>query len=97
MFIGANGYANYTGRIYVLFGDIPPVLVNNSLSLSVGAAIQLNATYLAAYDRNHNNNTLVFIPSGITHGQFEAVGAPGIALTNFTQQQISSGVNSICP
>ena len=90
--IGAKGYANFTGRFYVLFGDAPPVLINNSLSLSVGSAIQLNATYLAAYDRNHNNNTLAFIPGGVTHGQFEAVGAPGIALTNFTQQQISNGV-----
>ena len=91
-FIGADGHAGNTGRGYVIFGDIPPVLATNSLSLSVGAAIQLNSTYLAAYDRNHNNNTLVFIPDGITHGQFEAVGVPGVALTNFTQQQITSGV-----
>ena len=90
--IGADGHAGNTGRGYVIFGDIPPVLATNSLSLSVGAAIQLNSTYLAAYDRNHNNNTLVFIPDGITHGQFEAVGVPGVALTNFTQQQITSGV-----
>ena len=77
--------------VMCIFGDIPPVLVNNSLSLSVGTSIQLNATYLSAYDRNHNNNTLVFIPDGITHGQFEALGVPGVALTNFTQQQIING------
>ena len=93
LIIGAWGYpgGSYKGRNYVVFGDVPPVLVNNSLSLSVGAAIQLNSTWLAAYDRNHNNNTLVFIPSGITHGQFEVVGLPGVALNNFTQQQITSG------
>ena len=68
--IGAYGHNNLTGRSYVVFGDIPPVLVNNSLSLSVGAAIQLNSTYLAAYDRNHNNNTLVFIPTALSHGYF---------------------------
>ena len=91
LLIGASGHASYTGRSYVVFGDVPPVLVNNSLSLSVGAAIQLNSAYLSAYDRNHNNNTLVFIPGGITHGQFESMGAPGVPLVNFTQQQVISG------
>ena len=80
-----------TGRSYVVFGDIPPVLVNNSLSLSVGAAIQLNSTYLAAYDRNHNNNTLVFIPTALSHGYFATTSAPNIPLVNFTQQQITNG------
>jgi hypothetical protein len=91
LLIGAYGHANYTGRSYVVFGDIPPVLVNNSLSLSVGATINLNSTFLAATDRNHQNNTLVFIPSAVEHGQFEAVGAPGIPLNNFTQQQVIDG------
>ncbi len=91
LIIGAHNHNSVTGRSYVVFGDAPPVLVNNSLSLSVGAAIQLNSTYLAAYDRNHNNNTLVFVPSVVAHGQFEIVGAPGVPLVNFTQQQIASG------
>ncbi len=89
--IAAPDYANYTGRSYVIFGDIPPVLVNNTLSLSVGAAIQLNSIYLAAYDRNHNNNTLVFIPSAISHGYFATTSAPHIPIVNFTQQQVTSG------
>ena len=46
LLIGAYGHVNRTGRSYVVFGDVPPVLINNSLSLSVGAAIQLNSTYL---------------------------------------------------
>jgi hypothetical protein len=93
LLIGADGYpkGNNTGRTYVVFGDIPPVLVNNSLSLSVGATISLNTTFLAAYDLNHHNNTLVFIPGSVEHGQFEAVGAPGIPLSNFTQQQVING------
>lgn len=89
--IGAPQRANQTGRSYVVFGDAPPVLVNNRLSLSVGAAITLNSTFISAYDRNHNNNTLVFVPGAVEHGQFEAVGAPGIALSNFTQQQVTAG------
>ncbi len=89
--IGAYGHANLTGRSYVVFGDVPPVLVNNSLSLSPGATISLNVNYLAAYDRNHNNSTLVFIPSALTHGYFSTTSAPDVSLVNFTQQQITSG------
>ncbi len=91
LIIGAQYANSYAGVSYVVFGDIPPVLVNNSLSLSVGAAIQLNATYLAAYDRNHNNNTLLFVPTAVSHGQFELMTQPGIALVNFTQPQLING------
>ena len=93
LIIGAYGYpkGNNMGRSYVIFGDAPPVLVNNSLSLSVGAAIQLNATYLAAYDRNHNNNSLIFVPTALSHGYFAITSAPGIPLVNFTQQQVING------
>ena len=86
----SNGLSQ-SGRTYVVFGDAPPVLVNNRLSLSVGAAIQLNSTYLSAYDRNHNNNTLVFVPTNISHGHFELVNQPGVALINFTQPQLING------
>lgn len=91
LLIGAQSHNGNTGRSYVVFGDAPPVLVNNQLNVSVGAKILLNATHLSAYDRNHPNNTLVFIPSGIQHGHFEALTNPGVTLANFTQQQISNG------
>ena len=94
LLIGAPNYSsnsNPNGRSYVVFGDVPPVLVNNSLSLSVGAAIQLNSTYLAAYDRNHNNNTLIFVPTALSHGYFATISTPNIPIVNFTQQQVVSG------
>ena len=72
----------------MVFGDVPPVLVNNSLSIFSGGVVFFSASNLAAYDRNHDNNTLVFIPTNITHGQFELINNPGIMLDNFTQQQI---------
>ena len=86
--IGAYGYNNGVGRSYVVFGDVPPTLVNNSLVLFSGETISLSASDLAAYDRNHDNSTLVFIPTNLTHGQFESVNTPGVILNNFTQQQI---------
>ncbi len=90
LIIGARGYPGGSdkGRSYVVFGDIPPVLVNNSLRISSGAMVSLSASDLAAYDRNHDNNTLVFIPTNLTNGQFESVNNPGVRLNNFTQQQI---------
>ena len=60
-------------RGYVIFGDIPPILVQNHLSLRSGDTIQLNQTHLSAYDRNNNNNTIRFVPSNITHGYFEFI------------------------
>ncbi len=93
LLIGANGYLNGTskGRSYVVFGDVPPVLVNNSLSLSPGAKITLQSSHLGAYDRNHNNNTLVFVPSNVSHGNFSTLSAPATPLVNFTQSQVMNG------
>ena len=89
--IGAQGHNSNTGRSYVIFGDIPPVLISNQLNISVGASIQINATDLSAYDLNHNNDTLLFIPSGVVHGRFESTNNPGVPLANFTQQRIHNG------
>ena len=88
LLIGAPGYANSKGRTYVVFGDVPPELVNNSLSLNSGDRVYLNANYLAACDRNHDNSTLLFVPTNITHGQFELINNSGVIVSNFTQQQI---------
>ena len=76
----------------MVFGDAPPVLVNNSLSLSpAGARIALQSSHLGAYDRNHNNNTLVFVPSNVSHGYFSTLSAPTTSLVNFTQSQVING------
>ncbi len=67
-------YANSgTGVSYVVFGDIPPVLVNNTLKVYAGSPVFLDSSHLAAYDLNHNNKTLAFIPSDVTHGYFQQV------------------------
>ena len=90
--VGAHYHGNdEAGRSYVVFGDAPPVLINNSLSLSSGETVILKPSYLGAYDRNHNNNTLVFIPSNVTHGYFSTLSAPTKSVVNFTQSQIING------
>ena len=78
------------GHSYVVFGDIPPVLVNNTLNLYRTENVLLNATHLAAFDRNHDNNSLVFVPTNITHGYFENINQLSIPLKNFTQLQVQN-------
>ena len=79
------------GKTYVIFGDSPPVLVNNHLEITQGQSVVLSPNILSAYDLNHNNNSLLFTPSNITGGSFEMLSAPGIALASFTQAQVTSG------
>ncbi|MBS0351114.1 MAG: FG-GAP repeat protein, partial [Proteobacteria bacterium] len=88
--IGAHSYPNGVarGRSYVIFGDIPPVLVNNTLPVYAGAVIPLTGIYLSAYDLNHDNNTLIFTPTNVSHGYFEAIDNSGVVLSNFTQLQL---------
>ena len=62
-----------------------------SFNNTEGSMLSLNSTFLSAYDLNHDNSTLVFIPSNVTHGEFELVSQPGVALSNFTQTQLLSG------
>ena len=90
--IGAYGHQSLTGKSYVIFGDVPPVLLENNLSLYPGESVVLNSSFLSAYDRNHDNNTLIFIPSAITHGQFKLVNNPDILVANFTQLQVFGGL-----
>ena len=99
LLIGAYGYpkGNYTGRSYVVFGDAPPVLINNSLSIWPCSKVIIQPSNLAAYDRNHPNDTLVFIPSRITHGYFSTFNASNISISNFTQSQIINGVVQFVP
>ena len=98
LIIGATFYlgGNIIGRSYVVFGDVPPVLVNNSLSLFAGETITISSENLAASDRNHNNETLVFIPADIAHGQFESIDTLGVMLTNFTQPQVLAAKSGLC-
>ena len=94
LLIGAYNYPNgiSMGRSYVVFGDCPPQLINNTLSLYNGTVAVFNSTNLAAISFNHPNNSLIFIPTAITHGYFDSVSNPGIPLANFTQQWINQSM-----
>ena len=71
--------------------DDAPVIVTNSLTLSEGQTVVLNAGDLTATDAETLDSALQFTVSGVSGGQFELVAAPGAAITNFTQGQVTSG------
>ena len=93
LLIGAYGYpsGNDKGRTYVVFGDVPPVLVNNSLAVWSGGTIAVTPNDLGAYDRNHQNDSLVFVFTELQHGFFALKNAPAIPVINVTQGQVRNG------
>ncbi|MNE87933.1 hypothetical protein D3C80_1851810 [compost metagenome] len=56
-----------------------------------GETIALNSTLLSASDIVVDNNTLLFMVTNVEYCQFERVEQPGIAITNFTQQELIAG------
>ena len=71
--------------------DDAPVITANSLTISEGQTVVLGATDLAATDAETLDSTLQFTVSSVTGGQFELVASPGVAITTFTQAQVTSG------
>ena len=70
-----------------------PALVNNALTLEEGETVTLDAADLSATDAEATtgvqSGALIFTVSVVSGGQFEEVGAPGTAITSFTQQQLT--------
>jgi hypothetical protein len=68
-----------------------PVPGSNAFTISDGGTLTLGTGNLSATDVDNATGTLVFNVGGITHGRFELVSAPGVAVAAFTQQQILNG------
>jgi hypothetical protein len=91
--IGAP-YAKFqAGKTYVVFGDSPPVLANNSLTIGADCTVTLDSRYLAAYDLNHANSTLMFTASNVINGNFQRTvgGVVTPTITSFPQSDITNG------
>jgi Cadherin-like len=68
-----------------------PVLMNNRLIVIQGASVLLTSANLSATDADTAAFTLRFTVSGVSGGQFELVSNPGVAITSFTQAQVTGG------
>ena len=92
----ANGGINMDGSANTMSVDVTavddaPIITNNTLTLAPGDTIVLSGVQLGATDVDNPAAALAFTVSGVTHGYFELVGAPGVPLTSFTQAQIAAG------
>ncbi|MEZ5305199.1 MAG: cadherin-like domain-containing protein [Verrucomicrobiales bacterium] len=66
----------------------PPIIAANTLAISEGGTVTLNAAALAATDADHPQSDLTFTASNIAHGRF-LVG--GVEATSFTPAQVGAG------
>jgi Domain of unknown function (DUF4347)/Cadherin-like len=82
-----TGTKNVTGTAV----NDAPVLVNNTLTISEGGIVVLSSNEMSATDVDNASASLTFTVSIVSGGQFELVASPGVAITSFTQAQITSG------
>ena len=68
-----------------------PVLVNNTLTITEGGSVILSGGEISATDVDNVSANLTFTVSGVSGGQFELLSSPGVAITSFTQGQVSAG------
>ena len=68
-----------------------PVLVNHTLTVNEGQTVVLTTNDFSATDVDAAAGTLIFVVSDVTQGRFEFITNSGVAITQFTQQQISGG------
>ena len=65
-----------------------PVLGNNTLSISEGGSVTLSGSDLSASDAD--GDALTYNVTNVTGGQFELSTNPGVAVTSFTQVQLTA-------
>jgi hypothetical protein len=89
---GALDSAPATRTINVTAVNDAPSLTNNNLAIADGATVTLTLANLGASDPDNAWGGLTYTASGTTNGQFELVGAPGVAITSFTQADVAAGL-----
>jgi hypothetical protein len=70
--------------------DIPKLTVN-SLTLTEGTPVIFTSRELAATDVDNVSSRLVFWIRDLQRGRFEEIAAPGLPITEFTQQHVMDG------
>ena len=68
-----------------------PVLGTNALTIADGGTAILSTANITATDVDDVDASLSFTVSAVTEGQFELVTTPGLAITSFTQAQVTAG------
>ncbi|SFG42837.1 putative Ig domain-containing protein, partial [Neptunomonas qingdaonensis] len=87
-----NAALSVSSEVAVMAANTAPSLSSNNFVLSEGVTTTITPAMLAATDADDANAGLTFTISGISGGQFALSGNPAVAITSFTQSQITSGV-----
>jgi hypothetical protein len=93
-FIAQDGVGPDTTLTVMLMGQSvndAPVLTANNLTLTEGTPVILSSRELAATDVDNAPSGLVFWIRDLQRGRFEEIAAPGLPITEFTQQQVMDG------
>ena len=62
--------SNSPSRAYIMFGDSPPVLVNNRLMINQGQTVAITSDLLRVTDANHPPEQIFFTIENLYHGKF---------------------------
>ena len=69
-----------------------PALASNTLTVMQGGSVVVSPAYITASDVDNAAATLIFTVSSVANGRFELVGGPGVAITSFTQAEVTAGL-----
>lgn len=68
-----------------------PVFTVNTLTIAEGATVVLGNANLLATDEESTPAQITYTVQSVSNGRFERVAAPGVAITSFTQAQVTAG------
>ena len=88
---GGAGQVNGSTTVTITTVNDAPVLVNNALTIAEGGTVVLSGVELSATDAETAAGALAFSVTSVSGGRFERLGATGVAITSFTQQEVTDG------
>jgi VCBS repeat-containing protein len=90
---GSGGASSVTNTIAITVTPVndAPVLGNNTLTIAQAGTLVFTNANLSATDVDDAGSSLIFTVDALANGRFELVSAPGVAVTQFTQAQITNG------
>lgn len=71
--------------------DAAPVFEENNLSIAAGETIILDSSMLQVTDADNASSDLVIHVVSVEYGFFARVSNPGVAITQFTQEEVDNG------
>ncbi|MFO1005951.1 MAG: Ig-like domain-containing protein [Planctomycetaceae bacterium] len=81
-----------TSSVAITSTNDVPVVTSNSLTISEGGTVVFDHSHLNATDLDNTPAQLMYSVNTVSHGQFEYVAQPGVAITTFTQAEIDAGL-----